>query len=163
MRRFFLSFLLVFTPCIIISATVYAQTTLFSSDFEAGLVGWQTKHLLTGDGIKCRGENCYFEWAKTTSSQRRLIKATVGYTGYGGQLISLSGNFTVKPGGTLFLRLTIPGQKTRCKRIVEPTLAPLERFTCASTAGVSFTQIRIKLSSTGGGKVRADDVTITVR
>jgi hypothetical protein len=163
MRRFLIPFLLVFTPCIIISATIHAQTILFSSDFEAGMVGWQTKHLLPGDGIKCRGENCFFEWSATSSVNRRLIRAAVGYTGNGGQLISLSGNFTVKPGATLYLRMSIPGQKTRCKRIVKPTLAPLERFTCASTAGVSFTQIMVKISSTGGGKVRADDVTISVK
>lgn len=162
MRRFLLFLLLVFAPCITISATVCADSVLFASDFEAGLVGWQTKHLLPGDGLKCRGENCYFEWGKTTTVQRRLLQTTVGYTGTAGQLISLSGKFTIKPGATLFLRLTIPGQRTRCKWVIQPSFTPLEPFTCASTAGVSFTQIRAKISSLGGGKVRADDVRIAI-
>jgi hypothetical protein len=75
MRRFWFVLLLVFVPCIVISATLYAQSaTLFTSDFEAGLVGWQTNHLLPGDRIKCRGENCYFRWSKAASTQRVSFK-----------------------------------------------------------------------------------------
>jgi hypothetical protein len=93
----------------------------------------------------------------------RLIQTTAGYTGYAGQRVMLTGEFTVKPGAVLYLRMTIPGQKTRCKRIVKPTLTRLERFTCASTAGVSFTSIRVKISSMGGGQVQADNVRIEVQ
>lgn len=162
MRRFLLMLLLVFAPCITISATIRADNILFADDFESGLTAWQTKHLLPGDKIRCEAGNCYFKWSKATSGQSRVIMVTVAYPGSGGQLLGLAGDFTVSAGASVYLRLTIPGQKTRCKHIVKPSVVSFAVFSCASTIGVNYTQIHAKISTRGGGKVRADNVRIAI-
>lgn len=156
--------MLVLVPCITISAHVHAQAVtrlLFENDFEDGLDGFQLKHLLSKDQIRCKDDNCFFRWTDSATLQNRTLQATVQHPGKAGERISAAGTFDVSTGAVLILRLNIPGQKTRCKRIIRATTR-FETFTCESITGVDFDEIRLKISTMGGGTVKADDISISV-
>lgn len=142
--------------------TISAQGLLFSGDFEAGLTGWQLKHLRPNDGIRCTADNCYFKWSKVTTDENRTLQATVNVSGQAGQYVRLTGDFTVRPGAVLFLRVTVDDNKTRCKRIIRPTTGRLNSFTCMTPSGSDFSRVRVKISTHGGGRVEVDNVRISV-
>lgn len=160
MRRFFVGILLAFA--ILVTSTHAANPPVFTSDFESGLTGWQTKHLLPGDGVKCKDGNCYFQWSKAVTVQNRVLRAIIPYTGAGGQLLGLTGEFTVDPGARLYVRVKVPGEKIYCKHIAQPAAEAFRGFTCAGQTASAYNEIRVKISSAGGGRIRADNIEIAI-